>query len=331
MAENEILVAVAGPMTGQYAVFGQHMKAGADEAIASLNRAGGISGHKVRLLVEDDACDRAQTISVAERLVEKGVALVVGHHCASASIAAAPIYAAAGIVMISPGTTDPSLTDKRAGPSIFRLAWRDDGQGPSISGAYLAERFAGKRVAILHDRTQVGIQLAAATKKAMNAAGLFEAFYSGFIAGERDYSQLARELRAQKIDAVYLGAYPSEAHLIYAALRGTSQTTTLIGSHLLSQPGANVPVSLQSDGMLVTTIASVDPGDRVGRAVSANAHAAIEVWSQAFKGDQRAMSSIQAGSFATILGDVSFNKKGDVKVPYFKIHVWKGGELVPAP
>jgi branched-chain amino acid transport system substrate-binding protein len=311
-------------MTGQYAAFGQSMRAGAGEAVAFLNRSQGLRGQHIQLLVEDDGCDRAQAVALAERLVAKRIALVVGHHCASASIAAAPLYAAAGIVMISPGTTDPMLTDKRAGPSIFRLAWRDDAEGPSVSGAYLAHQFAGKRVAILHDRTQVGIKLAAATKKAMNAAGLAEVLYSGFIAGERDYSRLARDLRTQQIDAVYLGAYPREAHLIYAGLRANGQTTTVLGSHLLAHAPIGEKISSQIDGMLVTAVRNASD-------ISTNSRAAIEVWWQAVRGEQAAVPAIQKGKFETSLGEVTFDKNGDAKVPYFKIHMWKGGELVPAP
>lgn len=307
------------------------MRAGADEAVARLNRGAGFGGRSVRLLVEDDGCDKAQAIAIAARLVAKRVAFVAGHYCASASIAAAPIYAAAGVIMISPGTTDPVLTDKRAGPSIFRLAWRDDGQGPAASGAYLAHHFAGKRVAILHDRTQAGIHLATATKRAMNAAGVVEVLNSGFIAGERDYAQLARDLRLRHVDAVYLGAYPREAHLIYAALRANGQTAAVLGSHLLANAATETPPGTPSDGLLVTSIPGAEKAAGIGNVISANTQAAIEVWSQAAGAYGATPLAIQGGSFETVLGDVRFDKKGDAKVPYYKILVWKGGELVPAP
>lgn len=318
-------------MTGQYAAFGQFMRAGADEAVANLNRGAGLSGRRVNLLVEDDGCDKARAIAVAARLVAKRVALVAGHYCASASLAAAPIYAAAGVIMISPGTTDPLLTDKRAGPSVFRLAWRDDAQGQFASGAYLAQHFGGKRVAILHDRTEAGIRLAIATKKTMNAAGVVEVLHAGFIAGERDYAQLARDLRVRQVDAVYLGAYPREAHLIYTALRASGQTTAVLGSHLLANAATESRPGTLSDGLLVASIPGAEKSAGIGNVISANTRAAIEVWSQATEGYRTTPVAIQDGSFATVLGNVRFDKKGDAKVPYFKILVWRGGELVPAP
>ncbi|MCG8690359.1 MAG: ABC transporter substrate-binding protein, partial [Minwuiales bacterium] len=62
-AKAEILIATAGPITGQYASFGEQMKRGAEMAVADLNAAGGVLGQKVRLVVGDDACDPKQAVA----------------------------------------------------------------------------------------------------------------------------------------------------------------------------------------------------------------------------------------------------------------------------
>ena len=342
-------------MTGQYAQYGQYMKRGARFAVDGINTRGGVNGRKLKLIVEDDACDRTQAVEVAARLVKQQVALVVGHHCASASIAAAPIYAAAGIIMISPSTTDPQLTDKRAGATIFRLAPRKDAEGPAI-GNYIARAFAGKRVAILHDRTAVGIQLAADTKKAMTAAGLAETFYSGFIAGEPDYTKLVRDLRAQRIDAVFLGAYPTEATLILRALRVEGMATVVVGSTLLATKdfytGANAylnelviyPGGFASD-TVDPAVRSEPPGPHdilVGSPdVLNNAMTAVRVWAQAANALKEAAptgtavsNAIQAGSFdfRPGLGQFGFTKKGDVTIDFYRMITWIDGDnQKPAP
>ena len=69
----EITIATAGPMTGQYASFGQQMKAGAEQAVADINAAGGVMGEKLVLEVGDDACDPKQAVAVANQMVNKGV------------------------------------------------------------------------------------------------------------------------------------------------------------------------------------------------------------------------------------------------------------------
>lgn len=332
-------------MTGRYARFGQAMREAALLATGT-DEARQVGGRRIRLVIEDDACDRARAIEVAQRLVASKAVLVVGHHCPGASLAAAPIYAAAGIVMISPGTTEPAFTDKRAGPSIFRLAPRDDMEG-AVSGAWLARNFSGRRVAILHDRTLAGIALAEATRKSMRAGGLAEALHSGFVAGEPDYLQVARDLRSRQIDAVYLGAYPSEVTLILAALARDGQRTQVVASHLLAaatETGGSQQ-RRRLDGLAVTAPADIGrladpaslPPDSPGfaeRRTKSNTLAAFEAWGAAAAGDPSpaaATHELQTSTMRTVLGDIRFDKKGDAMVPFFAMYVWRGDMLRPAP
>lgn len=327
LAGDEITIAVAGPMSGQYAAYGEAMRQGAAEAVARLEAA----GTKLRLIVEDDACDKTRAVAAAHRLVAANVAIVIGHHCAGASLAAAPHYAAAGIVMISPGTTDPQLTDKRAGPTIFRLSHRNDREG-AVAGAYIAKAFAGKRVAILHDRTVVGMALAADARKAMIATGLREAMYTGFIAGEPDYSRLAQDMKAHRIDAIFLGAYPNEVDLILTALRRLGEPAAVIASSLLAVDVGDEAKSRLRDGLLLTAVAGTPA------AVAARTGAAIDAWSKATAAASEAPATgsaiaraLQAGNFATAVGEISFDAKGDPKVPFVSVQQWRGGQLGPAP
>ena len=95
----------------------------------------------------DDKCDAKTADAVANQLAGKGAAMVVGHLCLSASLAASSVYVATSIIEISPATTWPDYTDKRPGPGIFRLAGRDDRQGV-VAGEAIASRFADKAVAV---------------------------------------------------------------------------------------------------------------------------------------------------------------------------------------
>ena len=107
----------------------------------------------------DDACDAKTADAVANQLAGKGVAMVVGHLCLAASIAASTVYAGNKIVEISPAITYPKYTDERPGPGIFRLAGRDDQQG-IVAGDFIATRYADKRIAIVDDNSAYGKGLA---------------------------------------------------------------------------------------------------------------------------------------------------------------------------
>ncbi|ODA68869.1 hypothetical protein A7A08_00703 [Methyloligella halotolerans] len=225
-------IGVVGPLTLQYASFGEQMKQGAELAIADINKAGGVLGKKLAADYGDDACDPKQAVAVAGQMVGNRVPLVVGHFCSGSSIPAAQIYGDADLVMISPASTNPSLTDDRAGPNIYRVCGRDDQQG-AVAGHYIADHFAGKNIAIVHDKTAYGKGLADQTKKAMNEAGLQEKLYEAITANEKDYSALVSKLKRNNIDLVFLGGYHTEAGLITRQMRDQGLDTVLMGGDAL--------------------------------------------------------------------------------------------------
>ena len=83
----------------------------------------------------------------------------------------------------------------------------------------LSEKFKGKKVAIVHDKTPYGKGLADETQKAMNAKGLKEVMYEGVNTGEKDYSALVSKLKQAGVDVVYFGGLHTEAGLIIRQMR----------------------------------------------------------------------------------------------------------------
>ena len=153
-AQAEIRVATVGPMTGSYAAVGTQMKAGAEQAVADINKAGGVNGQMLVLEIGDDACDPKQAVSVANQMASKKVAVVAGHYCSGSSIPASKVYGEEGVLQISPASTNPRYTDE-GGWNTFRVCGRDDQQG-AIAGKYLATTFKAKKIAILHDNSAYG-------------------------------------------------------------------------------------------------------------------------------------------------------------------------------
>src|ERR1700709_2558301 len=111
-AQAQIHIATAGPMTGEYAAFGEQMKSGAEQAVADINKAGGVLGQQLVLDVGRGRCDPKQAVSVANQLASKKVKLVAGHYCSGSSIPASKVYAEEGILQISPASTNPKHTDE---------------------------------------------------------------------------------------------------------------------------------------------------------------------------------------------------------------------------
>jgi branched-chain amino acid transport system substrate-binding protein len=194
---DDLTIAVAGPLTGQLATIGDQFKQGAEAAAAAINAAGGVDGRQIVLSLQDDVCDPKQAVSVANRIAAEGIKFVDGHACSGSSIPASAVYAESGVLMMSPASSNPLLTDDAAAngwPTIMRLYTRDDAQGAFI-GPWIAKKYAGKNVAILHDKSAYGQGIADAVRETMGAGGLKEVAYEGINAGEKDYSALVTKLK----------------------------------------------------------------------------------------------------------------------------------------
>ena len=345
-AQADILIGTAGPMTGQYAVFGDQMTKGAEMAVADINAAGGVLGETVVLGVYDDACDSTQAVEAANRAVGDGVVFMAGHFCSSSSIPASEVYTEEGVLQISPASTNPALTDE-GGDNVFRVCGRDDQQG-LIAGNYLAENYGSARIAFLHDKTAYGQGLADATLGAYQSAGGEEAMYEAYTPGESDYSALVTLLKSENIDVVYLGGYHTEGGLIIRQSVEQGYEPQLISGDALVATEFGEIAGPAGDGTLFTF--SPDPrlnpnsAEVVGRfeadgfnpeGYTLYTYAAIQAWAQAANAADSTdvddvIASLRTGSFDTVIGSIGFDDMGDVSAPGYVWYEWTDGDYAYA-
>lgn len=338
----DIVVATAGPMTGQYASFGAQMKAGAEMAVEDINAAGGVLGEKLKLEIGDDACDPKQAVAVANQFAGQDVKLVAGHFCSGSSIPASAVYAEEGIIQISPASTNPTFTDQRPGPGIFRMCGRDDQQG-DVAGQFLIDKFPDKKVAFIHDKTAYGQGLADATKAAYEKLGGKPALYEAYTAGEKDYTALVSKLKAEGVGVLYVGGYHTEAGLIVRQMREQGMDTVLISGDALVTDEYWAITGEAGEGTLMTF--SPDPRKNPDamplvekfRAKGVEpegyvlyTYAAIQAWADAVKTAgttdfDPVVKALNEGTFKTVLGESGFDDKGDVKLPGYVFYEWKNG------
>ena len=142
---SPLYVAIAGGMSGSGAASGQETVQSAQLYFDRLNAGGGINGHPVELLVFDDQNDPGTARQVAQKIVDDDrVILVIGHSTSATSVAASPIYEAAGLPAITSTATADNVTQS---PWYFRSVFSNSTQGFLIA-AYL-------QVILNHDRVTV--------------------------------------------------------------------------------------------------------------------------------------------------------------------------------
>jgi branched-chain amino acid transport system substrate-binding protein len=341
----DIAIGFANPLSGPYATTGGRNRAAVERAVEDLNERGGVLGQKVRLIEADDVCGVDQAVAAARRLVEQGVRFVVGHACSHSSLMAAGFYEASDVLMISSDSTHPRLTEEGRA-NVFRLIGRDDRQA-ALGGDFLAQRYAGRRIAIIHDGTVYGKGLAAETRKSLRRRGMVEALYAAYTPGQQDYTALVARLRSASIDALYVGGYGPDAGRIVRTAREQGDDLQLIGGDGLGMDefwavagaagegtifSARPAISWRSDGAAGRAASSLrEAGPGAG---GVGAYAAVEVWAEAVEragtDDLRAVEAeLRRGRFSTVLGRVAFDDKGDLRGAGWEMQIWSDGDYEP--
>jgi branched-chain amino acid transport system substrate-binding protein len=210
--QAEVRIGLAAPLTGPLAWAGEGTQRGAEIAVSDLNQIGGVLGEQIEMITADDYCDGAQAVAAAKKLVEAEVAAVLGHDCSGAAIPASEIYADADTLMISTFATNPKLTEKGF-TNVFRMVGRDDVQS-EMAAELLAERWANREIAIVHDGKPYGKDLAEEAKKRLNERGIAESVFEAIEPGRADYSDVVLKMRAMGVDVLFFGGYLQEIGLL---------------------------------------------------------------------------------------------------------------------
>ncbi len=335
---QDTTIGVAGPMTGGESAFGRQMKNGAEQAVADLNAAGGVLGKKLSLQVGDDACDPKQARSVAEKFASAKVPFVAGHYCSSSSIPASDAYAEGNVLQITPASTNPVFTERKLW-NVARVCGRDDQQG-AIAGDYIAKNFKGKNIAILHDKTTYGKGLADETKKALNKAGVTEKMFESYNKGDKDFTAIVSRMKRDNIDLVYVGGYHQESGLLVRQMRDQGMKTVLMAGDALADKEFASITGPAGEGTLFTF--GPDPRNKpTAKAIvekfkakgidpegyTLYTYAAIQVWAKAAAkagttDPKKVMAAIKAGTWDTVIGKISYDAKGDIKVIDYVVYKW---------
>jgi branched-chain amino acid transport system substrate-binding protein len=345
-ARADVLIGMAGPMTGKDAWFGEQMERGAEQAVADINAKGGVLGQQVRLIAADDFCDPEQAVAAAQKLVSDGVVFVVGHYCSHSSIPASEVYEAAGILQISPASTNPLLTELGRA-NVFRVVNRDDANGVVV-GNYLADHWPDKKIAILHDNTTYGKGVADEVKKNLHRRGLTEAVYQAYVPGKADYGAEIAELQVADIAVLFIGGYHTEIALMARQARDRGYLVQLVAGNSMGTEEFRLIAGPAAEGTLFTDPA--DPRSRAEAAPVVNrfrasgfepegytlyAYGAVEVWAEAAEKAgslelQAMIASLRKHQFDTVLGPIDFDEKGDLTVQSPVLYVWHAdGTYVP--
>ncbi|MBD8614577.1 branched-chain amino acid ABC transporter substrate-binding protein [Pseudomonas rhizosphaerae] len=341
IVQADVKIGVAGPMTGANASFGEQYMKGAQAAADAINKAGGVNGEKIVLVAGDDACEPKQAVAVANKLEQDGVIGVVGHFCSSSTIPASSIYADGGILMITPGSTNPQVTESGL-DTILRMCGRDDQQGV-VAGNYIVDVLKGKKVAVINDKDTYGKGLADATAKQLTTRGVKPVLEEGLTRGEKDFSALVTKIRSTGADVVYFGGLHPEAGPLVRQMReqGLKDVRFMSDDGIVTDELVTTAGGAQYvDGVYMTfgadpralpdSKAVVDEFRKSGyepEGYTLYAYASLQALAAGFNGaksnkGEEAAKWLKANPVKTVMGEKAWDGKGDLKVSDYVVYQW---------
>jgi branched-chain amino acid transport system substrate-binding protein len=251
-----VLIGQASPLTGPQAHLGKDNENGARLALDEINAAGlTLGGKKVvlELKSEDDAADPKTATTVAQKLVDEGVAGIIGHLNSGATIPASKIYSDNGVPQISPSATAVAYT-----ASGFKTAYRvmtNDAQQGSVLGNYAVTKLGAKKIAIIDDRTAYGQGLADEVEKAAKAAGGEVVAREYTSDRSTDFMAILTSIKGKAPDLVFFGGMDPQAAPMIKQMKQLGMQAKFLGGD-----GAQTPKFIELAGADAEGALASNPG-----------------------------------------------------------------------
>ena len=232
-SEYEIVIAHAGPMTGDSAQFGDMKNKAIQLAVDEVNEKGGINGKKVVLLTGDDTSNPKEAPNVAQKFAQDNrILAVIGHWNSSCTLAARGIYDAAGIPLLA-DSVNKALTDGTT-PTAYRISLTDTAQAKSLA-EYAYEKLGKRKAAILYTANDFGTGLMEDFSRFFEEIGgeivATETYFEG---QSKDFSPQLTKIKGTNPDLLFVAGYYVETALIAQQSKELGLDVQMLGTEGIS-------------------------------------------------------------------------------------------------
>jgi branched-chain amino acid transport system substrate-binding protein len=350
-SSGTIKIGMAGVLTGGDGQIGASMLNGSQIAIDEWNAKGGVLGKHIDTIVMDDEGNPQKAVTVAQNLIDAGVVAVIGHFNSGCTIPASGLYNDAKILEISPGSTNPTYTD-RGFPYAFRVCGRDDQQGAVIANFLRDDRKLDK-IAILDDKTTYGEGLAKVVNDAFIAKGGTVTTMDGVGKDDLDFRANIAKTEGSGAQALVWGGMYKGGGPLCVQMRQAGLNIPFVSDDGCQDPafvntvGGNAKDVYVSFGKDYTSTPAAknfiaaykakynqDVGSYSIYGYDA-AQVILTAMDKAQSTDAAKVAAVMKSQpFDTIQGQIEFDAKGDLKVADYVIWTVKDGklqELSPSP
>jgi branched-chain amino acid transport system substrate-binding protein len=237
---DTVKFAIGAPLTGDSAGLGLAYSQALQLAIAQSEP---ILGFGISQVDENDRGTVEGALAAAERIIaDPTIVGIIGHAFSGASRVTMPLYEQAGIVMLSPTATNPTLT--QMGSRVFNRAIFNDNEQGELAARYLYEVLNVRRLALLNDGSIYSAGLADIARDFFTELGGEVVFDTVIEPGLNDYSDVLRQVREAMPEAIFFPGYTAEVSFMVQGLSDAG----LRGVVFMAADGVNTQTLIEIAG-----------------------------------------------------------------------------------
>jgi branched-chain amino acid transport system substrate-binding protein len=344
---STVKIGFCAVLTGPDGPSGSKMLEGVRVAVDEWNARGGLLGKPIELIVRDDEGKPDHAVAAAHELVSQNAIAVIGHYNSGCTIPASNIYADAGVLEITPASTNPKVTEQGI-QTVFRDCGRDDQQG-SVGAEFAYNKLGIKKIAIIHNKTPYGEGLATEFRKKFEELGGQVTSFSGVPQEELDFRANIENIKNEKAEGLFWGGMYAQGGPLYNQLRQAGLTIPMLSGEGCCEPpfiqiagpqAKNVYFSYGQDyhnNPLAKAFLEIYH-KRFGQEGPYSVYG-YEAANMLFESIQQTKSTdakklatyLRSKPFNTALGTLEFDDKGDLKKAQFVEWTIQDGKFVVDP
>lgn len=344
-----IKIGNVAPLTGPDSYLGKDNENGARLAVEEINRQGlTINGKAItlELLGEDDAGDPKIGTQVAQKLVDSKVVAVVGHLNSGVTIPASKIYSEAGIVQISPSSTNPEYT-KQGYKTAYRMVGTDAQQGPVLA-KFALETLKGKSIAIVDDATQYGKGLADEFEKKIISSGSKIVIHEATNNKATDFKAILTNIKAKNPDIILFGGMAATGGPFAKQAKELGIKAKIIGGDGICSPTLYELAGDAVENIICSTVGipkeSLNNSDNFLKNYQERFKTEVQIYApmaydavmiivDAMKRSNSTnaadiLKAIPTTNYAGLSGQITFDEKGDLKESYITLSQFKDKKIL---
>ena len=237
LAQETIKIGVTQPLTGAFAASGNYVAQGAKIAEDEINKAGGVLGKKLQLIIEDNKSNPTEAVSTVEKLIQKDkVPVLIGAWSSTLTLAVMPKLEEYQVPMIVETSSSGKITTS-GNPYIFRISPTSAMEAKSFQP--LVAKVGIKKADFLYTNNDFGIGSAEEYSKMLKANGVTIGVMETMDPKATDFSAQLAKIKASGADTLFVTTAVEQLTIILKQAKEQQ-----LKARIISCGGSNSPDQL---------------------------------------------------------------------------------------